>query len=261
LRHDGGGSDLQRGAAFFGGGTLLMRDLNEGRAAFSAIVRTTDADFRAIRTAGSMLEIGAGATMSDILANRDLAVLHQAARAVGGPAIRNMATVGGNLFAPTPYGDFATALLALDARVAAATGSSGGRETPLADFLRNRDRNAHGVISHVSVPRPPGGDAFRFVKVSRVRPKGISVITIAAHLPLSGGWIQGARVAYGAMAPTPIRVAAVEQALEGKPLDEQGIAKALSVAADGTSPASDPIASQWYRREMAPVYLKRLLLG
>ena len=43
--------------------------------------------------------------------------LAKAARAVGGPAIRNMATVGGNLFAPAPYGDFAVALLALDATV------------------------------------------------------------------------------------------------------------------------------------------------
>ena len=49
-------------------------------------------------------------------------------------------------------------------------------------------------------------------------------MTIAAHLPLAGGRVQGARVAYGAMAPTPIRVTAVERALEGKSLDEAGIA-------------------------------------
>ncbi len=249
-----------RDAAFFGGGTLIMRGINEGHAHISAIVRTTDAEFRAIRTAGSNFEIGAGATMSDVLANRELSFLHEAARAVGGPAIRNMATVGGNLFARSPYGDFTAALLALDARVAAA-GSSGGRETPLADLLRDRERNGHGVISHVSVPRPAGGAEMRFVKVSRVKPKGVSVITIAAYLPLSGSRVQGARIAYGAMAPTPVRVAAVEQALEGKTLDASGVAQALAVATDGTSPASDPIASEWYRREVAPVHLKRLLLG
>ena len=249
-----------RDAAFFGGGTLIMRGINEGRARISALVRTTDATFRAIRSAGSNFEIGAGATMSDVLANRELSFLHGAATAVGGPAIRNMATVGGNLFARTPYGDFAAALLALDARVAAA-GPSGGREIPVADLLRDRERGAHGVISHVSVPRPAGGAELRFVKVSRVRPKGVSVITIAAYLPLSGGRVQGARVAYGAMAPTPVRVPAVEQALEGKALDEAGIARALAVAANGTAPASDPIASEWYRREVAPVHLKRLLLG
>jgi CO/xanthine dehydrogenase FAD-binding subunit len=69
------------------------------------------------------------------------------------------------------------------------------------------------------------------------------------------------RVAYGAMAPTPIRAKSVERALEGRGLDEAGILPALAVAAEGTSPASDAIASAWYRREMAAVHLKRLLVG
>ena len=63
------------------------------------------------------------------------------------------------------------------------------------------------------------------------------------------------------MAPTPIRAKAVERALEGRTLDEAGIAPALAVAAEGTSPASDAIASDWYRREVLPVHLKRLLLA
>lgn len=250
----------ERDAAFLGGGTLVMRALNEGKASFSTIVRTDDAAFRTIRAAGGAIEIGAGATMSDVLANRDLAFLHGAARAVGGPAIRNMATIGGNLFAECPYGDFTTALLALEAAVTNA-GSMGGRPTPLEEFLQNRGRGPAGLISHISVTRPSRPDAFRFLKVSRVRPKGISVLSIAAHLPLVGGRVEGARVAYGAMAPTPIRVPAVERALEGKSLDEAGIASAVGVACEGTQPASDAIASDWYRREVAPVHLKRLLLG
>ena len=51
-----------------------------------------------------------------------------------------------------------------------------------------------------------------------MKPKGISVLSIAAHLPMNGGRIAGARVAYGAMAPTPIRAKAVERALEGAQL-------------------------------------------
>jgi CO/xanthine dehydrogenase FAD-binding subunit len=62
------------------------------------------------------------------------------------------------------------------------------------------------------------------------------------------------------MAPTPIRARAVERSLEGRSLDRDGIQPALAVAADGTSPADDAIASAWYRREVAPVYLRRLLL-
>ena len=95
--------------------------------------------------------------------------------------------------------------------------------------------------------------------MSRVKPKGISVLSIAAHLPLSGGRIAGARVAYGAMAPAPMRAKSVERALEGRALDGAGIAAAA--AAEGTNPQTDAIASAWYRREMVAVHLKRLLGG
>ncbi len=107
----------------------------------------------------------------------------------------------------------------------------------------------------------PTRDAFRFRKVSRVKPKGISVLSIAAHLPINGGRIAGARVAYGAMAHTPIRAKSVERVLEGRALDENAIASAAAVAAEGTTPATDALASAWYRREMVAVYLKRLLTG
>lgn len=247
----------ERDATFLGGGTLVMRGINEGRPGLTTIIRTTDAGFGTVRATGSAFEIGAGTTMSGILANRELDFLHAAARAVGGPAIRNMASVGGNLFAHAPYGDFTTALLALEARVH----FGGGREMALEDMLRDRERAAQDVVSHVTVPRPVSGALFRFHKISRVRPKGIAVISIAAHLPMSGGRIQGARIAYGAMAPTPIRVPAVEQALEGKNLDAQDISQAIAAATQGTSPATDAIASEWYRREVAPVHLRRLLLG
>jgi CO/xanthine dehydrogenase FAD-binding subunit len=63
------------------------------------------------------------------------------------------------------------------------------------------------------------------------------------------------------MGPVPLRARAVERALEGRALDEAGIAAAVAAAADGISPASDAIASDWYRREILPVHLRRLLLG
>ncbi|MEQ8741510.1 MAG: FAD binding domain-containing protein, partial [Hoeflea sp.] len=107
---------VAQGATFFGGGTIVMRDVNAGTAAAS-IVRTTDPSLREIRISGDTVTLGAGVTMASVLANRDLEFLHPVARLVGGPQIRNMGTVGGNLFAPHPYGDFAVALLALGARV------------------------------------------------------------------------------------------------------------------------------------------------
>ena len=113
--------------------------------------------------------------MAAIARHPDLASLARAARAVGGPAIRNMATVGGNLFAPTPYGDFAVALLALDATV----GTDDG-ELPIETFLANRD-GSRAIVTSVGFTLPAEG-SFRFLKVSRVKPKGISVLSIAAVL-------------------------------------------------------------------------------
>jgi CO/xanthine dehydrogenase FAD-binding subunit len=247
-----------RAARFFSGGTLLMRAINEGDTMIATLVRSTDPGYRQIRNEGARVVIGAGVRMVDILANRDLAFLHPVARVVGGPAVRAMATVGGNLFAPSPYGDFTVALLALDATMAMQGGYS-GRETPLEEFLANRERNS-GLVASVTFNRP-NPDAFRFRKVSRVKPKGISVLSIATHLPMNGGRIAGARVAYGAMAPAPMRAKPVERALEGRALDEAGIAAAVTVAAEGTSPPTDALASAWYRREMVAVHLKRLLGG
>lgn len=248
-----------RGARFLAGGTLVMRALNEGDISISTVVRSTDRGFTEIRPAGARVTLGAGVTMSQVIASSELSFLHPVARVVGGPAVRNVATVGGNLFAPSPYGDFTAALLALDATVAMSGGYS-GRETPLEEFLASRDRNT-GLVASVTFTRPGNPDAFRFRKVSRVKPKGVSVLSIAAHLPMNGGRIAGARVAYGAMAPTAVRAKGVERALEGRALDESTIASAVAVAAEGTNPATDALASAWYRREMVAVYLKRLLGG
>lgn len=57
-----------------------------------------------------------------------------------------------------------------------------------------------------------------------------------------------------------MRVTAVEQALEGASLDEAGIGNALAAATNGIEPPTDAIASSWYRKEVAPVHLKRALL-
>src|SRR6185312_16439781 len=128
-----------RGARYLGGGTLVMRALNEGDLAISTIVRAHDQALTRIDGSGPRVRIGAGVTFARILAESDLAFLHPAARSIGGPAVRNMGTLGGNLFAPNPYGDFTVALLALDA-VVSAQGGFGARDIPIEEFLQSRDR-------------------------------------------------------------------------------------------------------------------------
>lgn len=252
-----------RTARFLGGGTLVMRSVNAGDTSFDTLIRTRDTGLRAVRPEGEGLVLGAGVTMAEIVAHRDLAFLAPVARAIGGPAVRTMATVGGNLFAPNPYGDFTVALLALGATVTLA-GTGGGRPVPIDDFLRDRDRHASGLVAAVMVPRPRDAAAFRFVKVARVKPKGAAVLAIAASLPALGGRLRGVRVAYGGMAQRPMRAQAVERVLEGQAMGGQGldaatIAAAARAAADGFDPPTDSLASGWYRREVIGVHLRRLL--
>ena len=246
----------ERGACYLAGGTLVMRAVNDADPTIETLVRATDPGLLHIAVSSSRIELGAGVTMAAVLAERELAFLHPVARAVGSPAIREVATVGGNLF--SLRGDFATALLALDATVML-VGGLGQREQPLEEFLARRERSA-ALVSSIVFKRPPA-DALRFTKVTRVHPRGMSVLSIAAQLPMASGRIVGARIAVNGMDRMPLRAKAAERALESRALDAAGIAPALAVATEGTVPVDDAIASAWWRREILPVHLGRLLLG
>jgi len=249
-----------RSARYLGGGTLVMRALNEGDISISTVVRATDPALSRIDIASSRITLGAGVTFARMLAERDLAFLHAPARSIGGPAVRNMGTVGGNLFAPSPYGDFTVALLALDATISV-QGGLGARDIPIEEFLQSRERQSGALVLAVSLARPASADAFRYRKIARIKPKGGSVITLAAHLPASGGRITGARISLGSMAATQIRARAAERALEGRSLDDAAIGAAAAAAAEGVSPTDNALGSAWYRREIVGVHLRRLLSG
>jgi CO/xanthine dehydrogenase FAD-binding subunit len=245
------------GARFLAGGTLIVRQRNSGDVAIESLVLSDNVGIDRIEISGGRAAIGAAVTMAKVAAHPDLAFLKPVAEAIGGPAVRNMATVGGNLFAPYPYGDFAVALLALGAKATLQT-AKGQSTVDLDAFLHQTDRS--GLVTGVSFDLPAAG-AFRFMKAIRRKPHGASVVAIGALLPVSGGKVAGARVAYGAMAERPMRARAVEAALEGKTLDASTIEAAAKVAGDGIKPLSDPQASAWYRMNVLPVHLKRLLSG
>ena len=243
------------GARYLGGGTLLVRAASEGDLSIGNFVRSTDARLSRIEANGEDVTLGASATMAEIARRFGGSALGKAARSVGGPAIRNMATVGGNLFAPAPYGDFAVMLLALDATV-----ETGERAIPVETFLDQRQSHA-GIVTAVRVRLPANAD-IRFVKVSRIKPKGVSVLSIAALLETgTDGAVTKARIALGCMADRPIRAKAAEAALTGARLTAEGIAAAAAAIGEGTSPITDAIASGWYRGEVLPVHFRRLLLG
>ncbi len=241
--------------AILGGGTLLMRQVNDAPQEVPRLVQVTDPALQNLTINAQSWSIGAGVTMAEVIAHPDLAPLHPVARSIGGPALRNMATVGGNLFAPPPYGDFTVALLALGAEVV----WSDGRTQDIDAFLRDRE-TLQGAVQGLRIPKP-AADALKYRKVSRTKPKGISVLSIAVLLDASAGSIRSARVAFGAMGPKPMRATSVETALRGVRLDASGVAAACDACARDLSPVDDAIASAWYRTQVAPVHLRRCLLG
>jgi len=248
----------RREARLLGGGTILVRRVNEGDISIDTYVRLLGPELRQIDVADDMIRLGAGVTMSTIAKAPALAFLAPVARSIGGPAVRSAATVGGNLFARSPHGDFGVALLVLDA-VVSLESLEGFRELDLQTFFKSRTQLARGSIVTAVRFRRPMPDDFRFVKISRVKPDGAAILSIAALISRTEGRVSAVRVAFGAMAKTPVRAHALEAALTGAALTPHEIERAVASAVLDISPSSDAIASEWYRKAVLPVHLRRLL--
>jgi len=249
----------RREARLLGGGTILVRRVNEGDISISTYVRLLTPELKQIEMAEDTVRLGAGVTMAMIAKTPALSFLAPAARSIGGPGVRSAATVGGNLFARSPHGDFGVALLALDA-VVCIEGPEGFAELDLETFFKLRSQLASGsIVTAVRLRRPTPED-FRFIKISRVKPNGGAVLSIAALVSRTEGRVSAVRIALGAMAKTPVRAHNVEAALKETALQPHEIERAVASAAADASPSSDAIASEWYRKAVLPVHLRRALL-
>jgi carbon-monoxide dehydrogenase medium subunit len=241
------------------GGTVAMPLINEGISLPTQVMGLRQAGLARVERTGDELRIGATATLGALAGQSHSPLLADAARNSASWAVRNMGTVGGNLFAPPPAGDVATALLALDARVVAAS-SHGTREIPLDDFFTGFMTTALApdeLISEVVVPLDAG--ATRFVKFGRRHANTPSVVTVALNLYLNGARVEQARVALGAVGPHPFRARSAEKALVGSELNQATIAAAAAAAAAECQPIDDAVASGWYRRRMVELFVRRAL--
>jgi CO/xanthine dehydrogenase FAD-binding subunit len=241
-------------ARILGGGTLVIRALNMGDATIASLVRLDEeAGGRIVVSGDGSVVLGGRVTMAEVARHPGLGWLAPVALSVGGPAVRNMATVAGNLHAPSPYGDFATALLALDA-VVALSSQDGDIELPIEVFLAARtSTHARSLIRTIRFTMPAAG-AFAYRKVSRSKPKGVAVLTIALVVGVGRD-----RIAFGALAAAPVRCREAEAILSAGTIDEAATERAATAAADAVNPSDDPVSSGWYKRAVLPVHLRRLL--
>lgn len=241
------------------GGTVAMPLINDGISLPSLAMGLRGAGLGGIERVGDELHIGATTTITQLLEQDELPMLSEAARRTAGWAVRNMATVGGNLFTPPPGGDIATALLALDARVLMAS-SRATRSLPLAEFYTGFMTNALApdeLVTAIVVPIGPGRASF--VKFGRRQDNTPAVVTVAVLTTLANGRVSACRIALGSAGPHPIRSSAAEAAVAGRTLDEDTIAAASAAAAETCEPVTDALASDWYRRRMVGLFVGRAL--
>ncbi len=241
------------------GGTVAMPLINEGISLPEMVMGLRRAGLDGLEEADGTLRIGATTTLTQLLDQRSIPMLSDAARNTASWSIRNMATVGGNLFTPPPGGDVAVALLALDASMTLA-GPSGERVLPLADFFTGFMTSQLAddeLLVGLQVPVPNGTTAY--VKFGRKHANTPAVVTVAVHLKWHDGTIDDARIALGAVGPHPIRAREAEGLLIGTNLCPDVVVAAAAAAARGCEPFTDGIATDWYRRRMVDLFVGRAL--
>ncbi len=216
-------------------------------------------------TGHGMIVIGAYSTMRQVARSPRIqglasGILARSAAVCASPNIRNMATLGGNTASALPSADTPPTLLVLDAQVVLA-GPQGRRIVPLADFFTGPARSIRQpgeIIAEFQIPLPPADMRGGFYKIGRVS-DDIAMVNAAVSLVVRGGVIAQARVALGAVAPTPLRARAAEAALEGQPPIEEIFQQAANAAVEAVRPISDQRASADYRRRMSGVATLRAL--
>ena len=220
------------------------------------------------RTPGGDLFLGAAATLHELSENE--LVAGYAAGAVGAAAahcgnrpVRSTATVGGNLCNALPSADMAPVLLALDATCYIADEDS-QESMPLTEFFVGprltvlEDR----LLVGVALPGECAGWRCLTRKLTRTA-EDISLVQVAVALGLEGTVIRDVRIALGAVAPVPMRAVLAEALLAGQDIGAvtpEVLQDVAAVAAGECEPLDDHRASAEYRREMAGVLTRRLVV-
>lgn len=248
------------------GGTDLMVHLRQtwrGRRPPAVVNVKRIPGLAGIEVRDDAIRLGALTTLTALMAHpvirAEYPVLPFAARYMGSPAIRTLATVGGNLCNASPAADLPPVLLALDAEVGVA-GPAGERRLPLGAFFRGPgetvlDRGE--LLVRVEIPRKHRGWDVRYERLDVRRAMDIAIVGVALALRREGGRVLAARIALAAVAPTPLHVPEAEALLQHAGLSPVSIERAAALAAAAARPITDVRATAEYRREMVGALVRR----
>ena len=256
-------------ARILAGGTDLIAQLKEGRRRLKLLV-----DVKSIPDANVLsydseagLRIGSGVPCCLIYEHEQIAsnypALVDSTSLIGSIQIQGRATIGGNLCNASPAADTIPSIIVLEG-VCEIAGPSGRRDVAGEDFCTGPgqsvlEQGEFLVAVRFPAPKPNSGAFFlRFIPRNEM---DIAVVNAAASVVLDGNRIVSARVAVGAVAPTPLFLTEAAGLLEGQEATDALIEKAAGVARDSARPISDMRGTVDQRRHLAGVLTRRALNG
>ena len=223
-----------------------------------ARVRILESDAKGLRIGAA---VSARQVEQDPRVRAGYAAVAESAALLGSVQVRNLATVGGNLCNAAPSADMAPPLIALEAQAVIA-GPKGERRVPLSDFFTGVRKTVLGpdeLLVEIVAPAPGPHSGGCYLRHTPRRELDIAVVGVASQVTLANGVCSKARIALAAVAPTPVRAAAAEAALEGKELTPELIEQAAGLAAEGAKPISDQRGSADFRRHLVRILTRRTL--
>ncbi|MBN1965370.1 MAG: FAD binding domain-containing protein [Anaerolineae bacterium] len=259
-------------ARIIAGGTDLMLDLRYGAdEPLAALVDVTRIpELSGIQQKGDYAVVGAAVTHTGIVASALLEAratcLVESCGVVGGPQVRNVGTLGGNVAHALPAGDGTISLVAL-AATAEIAWSDGRREwKPILDLYAGPGVSAldstRDVLVRFRFALAGPGEASAFKRI--MRPQGVALPVLGCAV-----WVKlddtrehyaDARVCIGPVARTPIRAEAVEAALRGQPVGPAAIDAAVQAGQASLQPRTSKYrATADYRRHMLETLLRGAL--
>ncbi|MEA3423722.1 MAG: xanthine dehydrogenase family protein subunit M [Bacillota bacterium] len=212
---------------------------------------------RDISEDGNSVTVGSCVTMNE-MAHHPLVIdsfklLCDAVHYVGSGQVRNLATMTGNICNASPLADTATPLLVYEAKVLAYS-ANGKREISICDFFKGVRRTAlekGEVVTGIKIPKYTEEKGL-FKKVSRR--KEVDLSTVCASVADLDGNI---RIAFGSVAPIPLRARKTEEFLKNNELTDEVIKEAGKIARTEVSPIDDIRASKEYRLDMVELSVVR----
>ena len=212
---------------------------------------------------GTGLTIGAAVVVNRVVDSEVVKVkypaLNQAAASLASYQLRNRATVVGNICNASPGADLPPSVLVYEAVVNIA-GPQGVRQVPLHQFFTGVKRTVlqpGELVVSVQLPEPGAGDKSIYLRQARLKGHDLATVGVASRIKPDG------KVAIGicAVAPTPLRLFALEDNINARGLSQESIEWAADEIKEHIRPISDVRSSAAYRLQMASALLKRGLLN